>query len=67
MFTTIHVTLNFPASRFEDADDSLSACADEVRADHDLPREYDLAPRWGDEQRETIEVDVPRWAQRESS
>jgi hypothetical protein len=42
-------------------DDCLQGAADDLVADHPDLADYDLSARWGDEDRETVRMDVPRW------
>lgn len=53
------ITLRLDAQRYEDHDDSLTAAADAV-SDSLMLEGWDLAPRWADDQRNEILVDVPR-------
>ena len=46
------------AARYVDYDDCLAAAADDYAAANDLEG-WDLAPRWEDEQRDTIVLTVP--------
>ena len=55
---TKHTTIRVDAARYADEDDSLAAAAAEVAAERGLDG-YDLSPRWEDDQRETILLDVP--------
>ena len=55
------ITLRIDAKRYEDADDCLAAAAADVAAERGL-QGWDLSPRWEDEQRETILVDIPAHA-----
>ena len=54
---TIHVY----ARRYEDHDDCLSAAAADVAHARGLAG-WDLSPRWADDQRETILLDIPAHA-----
>lgn len=51
-------TIRIHARRYEDEDDCLSACEADIRQRARL-QEWDLNPRWEDEQREAILLDVP--------
>lgn len=51
-------TLHIPAELFADFDDSLTAAANAVAAKLDLEC-WDLSPRWADDQRNEILLDVP--------
>ena len=51
-------TLHIPAELFADHDDCLRAAADAVAAKLGLER-WDLSPRWADDQRDEILLDVP--------
>ena len=44
-----------------DQDDCLTAAADEYIAEHPDLTGYDLAPRWTDDERETVTLTVPKW------
>ena len=54
----MNATITLPAAPYADYDDSLTAAADEYAAEHGLVG-WDLAPRWGDDERDTILIDVP--------
>lgn len=54
-----HITITVSASRYADADDCLAAAVDAYVAAHPETEGYDFSPRWGDDERETIELDVP--------
>lgn len=54
-------TLRIDARRYEDHDDCLAAAAADVARERGLEG-WDLSPRWEDEQRNAILVDVPEWA-----
>lgn len=47
-------TITISAAQYADYDDCLGAAASDVVAALGLPDGYDLAPRWTDEQRDTI-------------
>lgn len=51
-------TIRIPAAQFADEDDCLAACAAKVADERQL-KGWNLAPRWADEQRNEILVDVP--------
>lgn len=55
-----YLTLEIDSSEYEDCDDCLAAAAAAVAFDHNL-KGYDLSPRWKDDTREVILVDVPDW------
>lgn len=59
MTTTISVN----AARYADHDDSLTAAAEEIAEQRDLIG-WDLSPRWEDDQRERILLDLPQGAER---
>ena len=50
-------TITVPAN--PDLDDCLQGAVDAYVAEHPEARGWDLSPRWADETRETIELDVP--------
>ena len=54
-------TISVPSSQYEDCDDCLSAAQDDYISDHlELELEgWELNPRWSDDQREEILLDVP--------
>ena len=52
------VEITVPAD--PNADDCLSAAAAEYASEHRLSG-YDLAPRWTDDNRETVTLSVPKW------
>jgi len=56
---TRHRTITVPAARYDDADDCLTAAADAYVDAHPDAAGYDLAPRWADDEREHIALDVP--------
>ena len=56
---TTRNTITVPASRYADHDDCLSAAQDDARVEYGLPG-YDLSPRWADDERESIALDLPR-------
>lgn len=56
-----HLTLTVSAKDYEDADDCLAAAARDVAGDLDLVG-YDLSPRWADEDRDAIALDIPAHA-----
>lgn len=51
-------TVRVDARHYEDADDCLSAAQADYATEHGLEG-WDLAPRWGDDQRDTILLTVP--------
>ena len=51
-------TISVPAARFADEDDCLAAAAEAVAEERGL-QGWDLNPRWEDDERETILLDVP--------
>lgn len=54
-------TLRIDATRYEDHDDCLSAAAADVAQARGLAG-WDLSPRWEDDQRETILINIPAHA-----
>lgn len=52
------ITVRVPAAPYADHDDSLAAAAEAVSAELGLDG-WDLSPRWADEQRDEILLDVP--------
>ena len=56
---TTHTTLTIPAAQYADADDCLAAAAADVAQEHGVPAGYDMSPRWADDDRDEILVDVP--------
>jgi hypothetical protein len=52
------ITLTVDASRYEDEDDCLAAAADDAAETLHLEG-WDLNPRWADNQRNEIILDVP--------
>lgn len=52
------ITIRINSRRYEDYDDCLTAAAEDYAAAHDLDG-WDLSPRWEDEQRDHILLDVP--------
>ena len=57
-----HATIEISAKRYEDEDDCLLAAADDYISEHPEAEGYDLSPRWQDEERDVILLDVPRVA-----
>lgn len=53
-----YTTIRIPAARYEDCDDCLTAAANDVAEERGL-KGWDLSPRWEDDERDTILVDVP--------
>lgn len=53
--------ISIPARSYQDADNCLSVAQDDARQALDLAG-WDLAPRWGDDDRETISLTVPAHA-----
>lgn len=51
-------TIRLPAAQFADYDDCLSAAAKMIAAERGLEG-WDLSPRWANEQRDEILIDVP--------
>jgi len=51
--TTITVRAN------TDLDDCLTGAADSYIAEHPELAGWDLSPRWSDETRETVDLDIP--------
>lgn len=60
---TKYTTIRIAAARYEDADDCLGAAADEIARERGLTG-YDLSPRWEDDEREAILLDIPDYAVR---
>lgn len=54
-----HTTLTIPAAQYADYDDCLAAAAADVAQEHGVPAGYDMSPRWADDDRDEILVDVP--------
>jgi hypothetical protein len=54
-----HRTITVAAARYADAADSLPAAADAYVEAHPDAAGYDLAPRWADDERDRIALDVP--------
>jgi hypothetical protein len=54
----IMTTLSIDAKKYEDHDDCLAAAASDVAAERGL-QGRDLSPRWQDDERETILIDIP--------
>lgn len=61
--TNKSATITINASKYADHDDCLSAAADDYADEHGLEG-WDLEPRWGDDNRETILLTVPAHARR---
>lgn len=55
-----HVTIRISSNIYEDCDDCLEAAAADFVRDRPEALGYDLSPRWGDEDRTSILLDVPR-------
>lgn len=53
------VTIRIPAARYIDFDDCLAAAAENYVEQHPEAAGWDLSPRWADEQRDEILLDVP--------
>lgn len=51
-------TIRIPAAQYVDEDDCLSAAARDYAEQHDLVG-WELSPRWADDQRDEILLDVP--------
>ena len=60
---TKYITIRVDAARYEDEDDCLVAAAETVARERDLMG-WDLDPRWEDDQREIILLDIPAYAVR---
>jgi hypothetical protein len=56
-------SIEIDVSANADADDCLADAAERYVADHPEVAGYDLAPRWTDDERETVTLTVPRWAE----
>lgn len=52
------ITVSIDARRYADSDDCLTDAARDYAAEHDLVG-WDLSPRWADDQRDAILLDVP--------
>lgn len=52
-------TISVPAKRYEDYDDCLTAAAEDYASEHPEAEGYDLSPRWEDDERDVILLDVP--------
>lgn len=57
---TNHTTITVSAKQYEDYDDCLAAAAADYVSEHPETEGYDMAPRWADDDREAILLDVPR-------
>lgn len=55
------ITIEISAAQYKDHDDCLQAAAQEYAEERTL-QGRDLSPRYADEQRETILLDVPEYA-----
>ena len=55
-------TLRIDAARYADHDDCLAAAAADVSAQRGLEG-WNLNPRWADQDRDVILVDVPDWSE----
>ena len=55
---TATLILSIPASRYDDSDDCLADAAADYAAEHDLAG-WNLSPRWADDERTEILLDVP--------
>jgi hypothetical protein len=44
-----------------DLDDCLQGAADEYISEHPELEGYDLDPKWGDDDRETVTLTLPEW------
>jgi hypothetical protein len=60
IMTSMSVELTVRAN--PDEDDCLAAAAAEYISEHQELHGWDLDPRWGDDDRETVILTVPRWA-----
>lgn len=54
-------TISLPARQFEDHDDCLSAAAESYIESHPDLAGWELSPRWEDDNREAILLDLPEW------
>lgn len=52
------ITLKIDAAKYQDEDDCLAAAAADAAETHGC-QGWDLSPRWADDQRDAILVDVP--------
>lgn len=59
MLWTMTKTITVSAKQYENHDDCLQAAADDYVSDHPEAEGYDLNPRWVDDEREEIALDVP--------
>ncbi len=55
------VTISIDASRYADSEDCLTDAASDIASERDL-HGWDLSPRWEDDERAIILVDVPAYA-----
>lgn len=56
-----HITITVDAKQYEDHDDCLASAAADYVGEHPEAEGYDMDPRWGDDDRETILLDVPAY------
>jgi hypothetical protein len=56
-------TITVSAKPYEDYDDCLSAAAEDISEELGLAG-YDLDPRWVDNDRDSIRLTIPDWAER---
>jgi hypothetical protein len=56
-----YITLQIDAKQYEDRDDCLAAAAADIVSDHPDTVGYDMSPRWADESRAIVLVDVPAY------
>lgn len=59
-----HHTIRVPAARYEDYDDCLTAAAHDAADEYGI-HGYDMDPRWADDDRDEILLDIPLWLARE--
>lgn len=54
-----HTTIEVDAKRYADHDDCLTAAAEDYCVNNPEAADYDFNPRWKDDQRDSILLDVP--------
>lgn len=54
-------SIEITVSANEGADDCLAEAAEAYISEHPALEGYDLAPRWADDDRESVVLTVPRW------
>ena len=58
------IKIDVRSTRYQDYDDVFAAVVGELQDDRELVG-YSLDPRWGDDDRESVLVDLPEWAVRD--